>query len=81
VVLRSIVAAQHDLVVRGGCNYIFVRNVYIYQFIQNFVAAFGSGAICGLLEQRLPLQGAGNFLLNGKKSPKNVSFSRIGPCP
>jgi hypothetical protein len=24
---------------------------------------------------------AGNFLLNGKKSPKNVSFSRNGRCP
>jgi hypothetical protein len=29
-----------------------------------------------LEEQKLPLQGAGNFLLNGKKSPKNVFFSR-----
>jgi hypothetical protein len=25
-----------------------------------------------LLEQKLPPQAAGNFLLNGKKSPKNV---------
>jgi hypothetical protein len=33
------------------------------------------------LEQKLPLQAAGNFLLNGKKSPKNVSFSHIGRCP
>jgi hypothetical protein len=27
-----------------------------------------------VLEQRLPPQAAGNFLLNGKKSPKNVSL-------
>jgi hypothetical protein len=31
-----------------------------------------------IFEQRLPPEAAGNFLLNGKKSPKNVSllFSR-----
>jgi hypothetical protein len=33
-----------------------------------------------LLEQKLPLQAAGNFLLNGKKSPKNVFFSPQGCC-
>jgi hypothetical protein len=30
------------------------------------------GFVC--LEQKLPPQAAGNFLLNGKKSPKNVSL-------
>ena len=38
-------------------------------------------AFVGDWEQKLPLQGAGNFLLNGKKSPKNVLFSHIRRCP